>query len=130
MKDETKNIAQLKEIIKKFVTERDWFQYHSPKNLSMSISIEAAELMEHFQWMTTEQSLEVKSNKEKMEEIKDEVADVGIYLLNFCNVLGIDFSNTVEKKLEKSAKKYPANLVKGQAHKYTHYLKLKKGAEV
>ena len=76
---------EIKNRIKQFIKERDWEQFHSPKNLSMSIAIEAAELMEHFQWLTIEQSKKLLKNKKKREEIEDELADIAIYIIDFCN---------------------------------------------
>ena len=116
-------LEDLKEKIKNFVRERDWEKYHSPKNLSMAIAIEAAELMEHFQWISEKESEKLLKNPEKRQEIEEELADIAIYILDFCNLFDIDFEKIVEKKLKKSAEKYPVNLVKGKSHKYTHYKK-------
>jgi NTP pyrophosphatase (non-canonical NTP hydrolase) len=114
-------LQEIKNKIKQFVKERDWEKYHSPKNLSMSIAIEAAELMEHFQWLTIEQSKRLLKNEKKRTEIEDELADIAIFILDFCNLFNIDIEKSILKKLNKSAKKYPASLVKGKAHKYTYY---------
>lgn len=114
-------LKYLKSKIKKFVKDRDWEQYHSPKNLSMSIAIEAAELMEHFQWLTIEQSKRLLKDKKKKEEIEEELADIAIFILDFCNMFDIDIEKSIAKKLEKTAKKYPTHLVRGKAHKYTYY---------
>ncbi len=118
-----KNIAfqEIKEKIKQFVKERDWEQYHSPKNLSMSISIETAELMEHFQWLTIEQSKELLKDRKKRIEIEDEIADIAIYVLDFCNIFNIDFEKIVAAKLRKNKKKYPIRLSKGKTNKYTEF---------
>jgi len=116
-------LEDIKEKIKNFVRERDWEKYHSPKNLSMAIAIEAAELMEHFQWISEKESEKLLNNPEKRQEIEEELADIAIYILDFCNLFDIDFEKIVEKKLKKSAEKYPVNLVKGKSHKYTHYKK-------
>ena len=119
MSDKVIPIQTIKNKIKKFVKERDWEQYHSPKNLSMSLAIEAAELMEIFQWVTDEQSF--KLNKKQRIELEDEMADVAVYLLGLFNVLDIDLSKAIANKMLKNDKKYPAKLVKGKMHKYTHY---------
>lgn len=121
MKDNITTVQQLKKKLAKFVKDRDWEQYHSPKNLSMSIAIEAAELMEMFQWLDIEESHKVLKNKKKLEEVKDELADIALYLLEFSNLFSIDLSSAVIKKLAKNAKKYPAKIVRGKAHKYTYY---------
>ncbi|MBF0122264.1 MAG: nucleotide pyrophosphohydrolase [Candidatus Omnitrophica bacterium] len=128
MSDKDTSIQELKEIMKKFVRARSWEQYHSPKNLSASLAIEVAELMEHFQWLTEEQSREIKSNKEKMAHVHDEIADVASYLLGLCNVLGVDLSDAMRSKMEKNNKKYPPGVQKEQIHKYT-YSKRSKGGK-
>ncbi|MDD5099076.1 MAG: nucleotide pyrophosphohydrolase [Candidatus Colwellbacteria bacterium] len=125
MKDYDITLQEIKSRIKQFIKERDWEQFHSPKNISMSIAIEAAELMEHFQWLTIEQSKQLLKNKKKREEIEDELADIAIYIIDFCNLFNIDIGKSIVRKLDKSAKKYPVYLVKGKSHKYTYYRKLK-----
>jgi len=121
MKDNVTTIRQLKEKLARFVKDRDWEQFHSPKNLSMSIAIEAAELMEMFQWATIEESHNILKDKKRVEEIKDELADIALFVMEFCNMFDIDLSSAILKKLKKNAKKYPAELVKGKSHKYTYY---------
>lgn len=123
MKDNTVTVRHLKRQLAKFVKDRDWVQYHSPKNLSMSIAIEAAELMEMFQWLTIEESREILKSSKKREAIKDELADIAMFVLEFCNVFSIDLSSAVLKKLRKNARKYPAHLARGKTHKYTYYRK-------
>jgi len=101
------SIAILIQEIKKFVDERDWGKYHTPKNLAISISIEANELLEHFQW--NELSFEeIRGNEEKFREISHEIADVFIYLLMFSYNLGVDVKKIIMEKLEMNRKKYPA----------------------
>jgi len=114
-------LDEIKKKIKAFVKDRDWEKYHSPKNISMSIAIEAAELMEHFQWLTIEQSKKLLKDKSKQEEVEDELADIAIYVLDFCNAFGINIEKCILRKLDRSSKKYPVHLVRGKAHKYTHY---------
>ena len=121
MKDNNVTFTQMKETIKEFVKERDWNQFHSPKNLSMSISIEASELMEHFQWLTTLQSWEVGEDEEMMQEIRDELSDILCYCFNMANVLDIDISSAMETKIEKNKEKYPIDKAKGLATKYDKY---------
>jgi len=115
------SIQEIKSKIEEFVRDRNWGQYHSPKNISMSIAIEAAELMEHFQWLTIEQSKKLLKDKIKREAIEDELADIAIYVLDFCNAFDINIEKSILRKLEKSSKKYPIHLAKGRADKYTHY---------
>jgi dCTP diphosphatase len=112
-------LDQLKHKLRQFVAERDWDQFHSPKNLSMALIAEAAELVEHFQWLTEEQS--AKLTPEKIAEIELELADILIYLIEMADRLQLDLMAAVEKKLELNAHKYPANKVRGSAKKYTEY---------
>ena len=119
MADEQVTLQDLKERMAAFVRERDWEQFHSPKNLSMSIAIEAAELMEHFQWLTIDQSKQLDA--EALQDIGEELADIVIYSLSMANFLQIDVAETVLAKMEKNSRKYPAEKVRGKAHKYTYY---------
>lgn len=119
MNDANVTLQELKERMACFVRERDWEQFHTPKNLSMSIAIEAAELMEHFQWLTLEQAQQLESSA--MQEISEELADIVIYSLSMANCLQIDLAQTVLAKMEKNRHKYPKEKVQGKAHKYTYY---------
>jgi len=119
--DAQTTLHQLKEKMAAFVREREWEQFHTPKNLSMSIAIEAAELMEHFQWLTVEASKSLPA--EALAAIGEELADIVIYALSLSNVLGLDLSETVLSKMEKNIRKYPSEKVRGKSHKYTYYQK-------
>ena len=119
MADDQVTLQDLKERMATFVRERDWEQFHNPKNLSMSIAIEAGELMEHFQWKTVEQSQQL--TEAALQEIGEELADIVIYSLSMANHLQIDLSDTVLDKMEKNRRKYPKEQVRGKAHKYTYY---------
>lgn len=99
---------KLIEQIRNFNKERDWGQYHTPKNLSMALMIEAGELAEHFQWLTQDQSKTL--NNETLEKVREEVGDVLIYLLNIADKLGIDPIAAAKEKILKNAKKYPLNI--------------------
>ncbi len=121
VEDTRTTLQELKVRVADFVGERDWGQFHTPKNLSMSIAIEAAELMEHFQWMAVEQSRSL--SHEDLGEIGEELADIVIYSLALSNVLGLDLASTVTAKMEKNIRKYPAEKVRGKSHKYTFYQK-------
>jgi NTP pyrophosphatase (non-canonical NTP hydrolase) len=114
MSDTTTNLAALKEAMRQFVAERDWDQFHSPKNLSMGLAVEAAELMEHFLWIDNEASRQVKDDTAQRGEVADEMADVACYLLALSNTLGIDLSDAVRNKLAKNAIKYPAEKYRGR----------------
>jgi len=116
MADSTTTLKELKAQMAAFVKERDWEQFHSPKNLSMSIAIEAAELMEKFQWCDVQGS---KCDLAKdFQEVKHEIADIFCYLLSFCNQYDIDISDAVTEKLKLNAVKYPATKVRGSYEKY------------
>jgi dCTP diphosphatase len=119
MSDARTTLQDLKEKMAAFVRERDWEQFHSPKNLSMSIAIEAAELMEHFQWLTVEESKNLSDDA--LGDIGEELADIVIYALSLANTLELDLSETILAKMEKNVRKYPSEKVRGKAHKYTHY---------
>lgn len=118
------DLTEINQKIKKFIEERDWAQFHSPKNISMSIAIEAAELMEHFQWANSdEESRKVMDDAKKRADIEDEIADIAIYLLDFCQLYGIDLEKTIAAKLQKNIEKYPVQLAHGKSEKYTNYRK-------
>ena len=109
----------LRSAISVFIQERDWEQFHSPKNLAMALSVEVAEIVEHFQWLTEEQSKNVPP--EKLAEIRQEIGDVMIYLTELADKLGIDPVEAARAKVVINGQKYPADLVKGKASKYTEY---------
>lgn len=109
----------LKQLVE-FRRERDWEQFHNPKDLAISLSIEAAELLEWFQWRSDEEiQMQLKSNKRI--QLEDELADVAVYLTYLCHDLGIDLNSVVESKMAKNAEKYPVDKVKGCADKYNEY---------
>ena len=109
----------LRDTLRKFVAERDWDQFHSPKNLSMALSVEASELMEHFQWLTEEQSRSLAP--EKLAQVRDEMADVLVYLVRLADKLDVDLLEAAKQKIEKNALKYPADKVRGSMKKYSDY---------
>jgi NTP pyrophosphatase (non-canonical NTP hydrolase) len=100
------DLRSLEQKLRKFAAERDWEQFHSPKNLSMALSVEAAELLEHFQWLTEAQSVSLASAE--LDEVASEIADIQIYLSIIASKLGIDIEAAVNAKLESNAAKYPA----------------------
>ncbi|MBI5381289.1 MAG: nucleotide pyrophosphohydrolase [Opitutae bacterium] len=116
--DTATTIAELKSRILAFARERDWEQFHAPKNLSMALSAEAAELMEHFLWTTPEQSRSVAADPAKRAKIEEELADVVIYALEFANMTGIDLASAITAKMAANAKKYPVEKARGRADKY------------
>jgi NTP pyrophosphatase (non-canonical NTP hydrolase) len=110
-------LEDLRERLRTFAAERDWDQFHSPKNLAMALSAEAGELLEVFQWLTEEQSrnLEPKARAEASEEI----ADVLLYLVRLADRLGIDLERAAEAKIARNGEKYPAEKARGSSRKYT-----------
>ena len=112
-------MRELQEAIRRFIEERDWEQFHSPKNLAMALSVEASEIVEHFQWLTEEQSRNLPP--ETLAELREEIGDVLIYLTELAEKLEIDPVEAAKVKLEINQRKYPAAQVKGKADKYTKY---------
>mgnify|MGYP000473471834 CR=1 FL=1 len=113
MEDNKTTITDLKKIVDLFVNERDWKKFHSPKNLAMALSVEVSELMELFQWLDLEQTKKVMESGKIREDALDEIADIFIYLLAFCNTNKIDISEALINKMKKNAKKYPADKYNG-----------------
>lgn len=114
MNDQKSTVADLKALLTKFVSDRDWDQFHSPKNLSMSLAIEVAELMEHFQWLTVEASREIVHDPAHRENISDELADCLSYILAMANTANIDLAAALESKMKKNEQKYPADKARGR----------------
>ncbi len=112
--DAATTVEQLRAMVRQFVAERDWEQFHSPKNLSMALAIEAAELMEHFQWITTESSRALANDIQQRDEVAEELSDVICYALALANVMGIDISESLTSKMAKNAAKYPADQFRGR----------------
>jgi len=117
MKDAVLNLSELARELKKFAEERDWEQFHSPKNLSMAMSVEVAELLEHFQWLTEEQSTVLESAD--LAEVSEEIADIQIYLTRLADQLGVDIEGAVKRKIAVNASKYPVARAHGSALKST-----------
>ena len=114
-----KSFKQIKIRLREFAAERDWDQFHSPKNLSMALIVEAAELVEHFQWLSEKQSKKLPADK--LAEVEQEIADIQIYLIRLADKLGIDVEKAVNAKIKLNEKKYPANRVRGKSAKYDEY---------
>ena len=114
-----KDLEAIRDRLRKFSEERDWNQFHSPKNLSMALSVEASELLECFQWLTEEQSRTLSA--EQIGAITDEIADVQLYLILLADKVGVDIGLAVNQKISKNEKKYPADKVKGSSRKYNKY---------
>ncbi|MBP3984226.1 nucleotide pyrophosphohydrolase [Pseudoxanthomonas helianthi] len=111
------NIEDLRSALRDFAAERDWDQFHSPKNLATALAVEAAEILEHFQWLTEEQSRALSGAKR--DEVAEELADVLLYLVRLADKLDIDLMAAASGKLLKNAAKYPADKARGRSTKYT-----------
>ena len=112
-------LEDLKARIRRFAEERDWDRFHTPKNLAMALIVEAAELVEHFQWLTSEESQALTADKKA--EVETELADILIYLVRIADKLGIDLHSAALGKLQRNAEKYPAEKVRGKSRKYSEY---------
>jgi NTP pyrophosphatase (non-canonical NTP hydrolase) len=112
-------MKSLEKEIMKFVKERDWEKFHSPKNLAIGLSVEASELLEIFLWLTEEESHDL--NRDQIDNLKQEIGDVLIYLINLSTKFGLDPVDCAREKLEANKAKYPSSLVMGSAKKYTEY---------
>ncbi|MBE9508810.1 MAG: nucleotide pyrophosphohydrolase [Chloroflexi bacterium] len=115
MTDERTTLAELRQRVAEFVDARDWKQFHTPQNLSAAIAIEAAELMEHFQWLTGEQAAAAMQDEAKRAAVADELADVLIYALSLANALEVDVSAAVASKLERNEQRFPVKEWRGRA---------------
>jgi dCTP diphosphatase len=113
------DLTELRNALRAFAAERDWDQFHSAKNLAMAISIEAAELMEHFQWSAEQQDLSLDPRRREL--VSEELADVFMYTVRLADRLGVDLLAASAAKIQKNAERYPADRVRGSAKKYTEY---------
>ena len=124
------NIKNIQKQLSDFADERDWDKFHNPKNLAMALSVEASELVEIFQWLTPEQA-EAIMNSSESEHVKEEMADIMIYLIRMADKLNVDLESAVNDKIIQNGKKYPVNLSKGNADKSTSFItKIKKMLEL
>ncbi|MBC8259473.1 MAG: nucleotide pyrophosphohydrolase [SAR324 cluster bacterium] len=112
-------MKDLKKQLRLFAAERDWDQFHSPKNLSMAMSVEAAEILEIFQWMSDEESRQL--DQQKLQHLEEEIGDVMNYLVALADKFGMDPLEAARKKIKLNAEKYPASRVRGSAKKYDEY---------
>jgi NTP pyrophosphatase (non-canonical NTP hydrolase) len=113
------DLVTIRDIVRTFVEERDWDQFHTPKNLSSALSVEAAELLEHFQWLHTGTAEELGAPR--LEQVRHEMADVLVYLVRLADKLNVDLGAAVEEKMILNRAKYPADKVRGDARKYDQY---------
>ncbi|MFT4297580.1 MAG: nucleotide pyrophosphohydrolase [Candidatus Woesearchaeota archaeon] len=123
MKDDSTTIEEIKQKLLNFINERDWDQYHIPKDVALALSIEVAEILEHFRFKTDDEIAEWIKDKNNKQELADEIADTGMFLIDLARVCDIDLAEAIESKMKKSALRYPADVVRGKPHKYTYYQK-------
>lgn len=114
MPDQTTTVNELRELMRRFVADRDWDQFHSPKNLAMALAAEAAELMEHFLWVELDESRRQMSDPARLGPVCDEIADVLGVLLALCNALDLDLSDLFRQKMAKNVLKYPVEKARGR----------------
>jgi NTP pyrophosphatase (non-canonical NTP hydrolase) len=115
----TNDLETLKQSMREFADTRDWNQFHSPKNLCMALSVEVSEITEHFQWLTEEQSRNL--GQDKLEEVANELADTLLYLVRLADQLDIDLLTAALKKMDINNRKYPVEMSRGNAKKYTEF---------
>jgi NTP pyrophosphatase (non-canonical NTP hydrolase) len=113
------DLARLRDLVRQFVDERDWDQFHTPKNLSAALCVEAAELLEHFQWLQRGDAAELGAAR--LEQVRHEMADVLVYLVRLADKLDVDLNAAVQEKMVLNRAKYPADKVRGDARKYSEY---------
>ncbi len=118
MRDEDTTIAQLKEIVKKHCEERDWDQYHNPKELAIGASVEASELLEHFIYKSDTEMREMLNNPKKRREISEEMSDTLYYIVRLAQMNDIDLATAFSEKMEQNRKKYPIDKARGSNKKY------------
>ena len=106
--DATTTLQELREVVETFVAERDWHRFHAPKNISMALAVEAAELMEHFEWLDVDASRAVRDDKTARDAAGEELCDVVCYALAMANALDLDIASAFHAKMQKNRKKYPA----------------------
>ena len=117
MNPKHKSLASLRDALRQFTAARDWQQFHTPKNLAIALAVEAAELLEHFQWLSAEQSARLDARRRRA--VADEIADVLLYLTRLADVLAIDPLAAARRKLRQNARKYPVARARGNARKYS-----------
>ncbi len=119
------NLQRLLKLQREFVAEREWARFHTPKNLTMALAVEAAELMEIFQWLSQQEARTIQRDPAKGQAVTEEMADVFYYLLRLADVLKVDLERAFVEKMEKNRAKYPVRLARGSARKYDEFLRRK-----
>lgn len=118
MSEPSHDLRRLQRLVREFTEAREWERFHDPKNLAMAVAVEVGELMDHYRWVSNEQSHSVMADPTSSTQVRDEVADVFILLLEFANVTGVDLAEAVESKLARNAERYPVELARGNSTKH------------
>ncbi|MFQ5810535.1 MAG: nucleotide pyrophosphohydrolase [Armatimonadota bacterium] len=121
MTDATTTVGDVKAALRDFARERDWEQFHNPKDLGVALSIEVGEILEHFRFQTGEEIGERLKDEGFRESLAHELADAASFIIRLADVTGVDLTAAIEEKMRVSAQKYPADTVRGKPHKYTYY---------
>ena len=121
MDDNTTTFSEIKDMIRKFVSERDWEKFHNPKDITLALSIEVGEILEHFRFLTNDEIDEYLKSENNKREVGYEIADCLYFLTRLADICGIDVSEALEEKMKIAESKYPADKVKGKPYKYDHY---------
>ena len=121
MTDATTTIGDVKAALRAFARERDWEQFHNPKDLGLALSIEIGEILEHFRFQTNEEIAKRLEDETFRASLAHELADAASFIIRLADVTGIDLAAAIEEKMRLSAEKYPADTVRGKPHKYTYY---------
>ncbi len=116
-KHSASSLTALRDDLRRFAKQRDWDQFHAPKNLAMALSVEAAELLEHFQWLSESQSKRLSARQ--LARVREEIADVLLYLVRLSDQLGVDLIEAAADKMKRNARKYPVRKARGTSRKYT-----------
>jgi NTP pyrophosphatase (non-canonical NTP hydrolase) len=119
IEDRQFQLGKLQNHLREFAKDREWDQFHTPKNLSMALAVEASELMELFQWLKPEESISIMNDNETAQKVRDEIADIVVYTSRIADILEIDLEEAVWTKMEANAAKYPVDKSKGRSTKYT-----------
>jgi dCTP diphosphatase len=115
------DVEQIKMLLRNFSTERDWNQFHNPKNLAMSLACESGELLEIFRWLTEEESTQAKMNPHSKEQVAHELADILLNAIRLADLMDINLTESIHVKFAINEQKYPADVVRGSAKKYNQY---------
>ncbi|MCH1495514.1 MAG: nucleotide pyrophosphohydrolase [Rubripirellula sp.] len=124
--DEVTTVNHLKDRVKEFISDRDWGQFHDPKNVSMALASEVGELLDLFRWVRSEDSFQVLEDDETRDAVRMEIADIAMFLVDFASICNIDLTTAIDEKMQINASRYPVEQAKGVSKKYTELGKVTK----